>query len=152
VKATLFLTFLLSSFGIAFSQVQIDSLRLPTKKAENAAHRIDSVNKNFQSKLDSLKLPGDSTTRAAFHKADSIRAGFQSKADSLQLAYKRPLDKLDATSKSLQHKIDSLQTLKLPTDKLTAKLDSVSNLGTERQSHGKFEVAESSARNARISR
>ncbi len=132
MKRALLLTFFLSTLGFAFAQVQIDSLKLPTKKVDNTINQIDSANNKLQSKIDRLKLPGDSTARSAYHKADSIHSGFQFKVDSLQLAYKKPFDKIDATSRSLQHKIDSLQTLKLPTDKLTAKLDSVKSLGTKK--------------------
>jgi hypothetical protein len=131
VKAAIVLVIVLSGASAAFSQGRKDSLALPTKGAEKAINKLDSA-ANFPTKLDSLRLPGDSTARAAYHKADSIRSGFQSKVDSLQLAYKKPLDKIDATSNSLQRKIDSLQTLNLPTDKLTAKLDSVKNLGTKK--------------------
>jgi hypothetical protein len=132
VKTLFFLTLFLSSVATGFSQVQIDSLKLPAKKANGTINKIDSATNQYQSKIDSLKLPSDSTARIAYHKADSIRSGFQSKVDSLQLAYKKPFDKIDASTKSLQHKIDSLQTLKLPTDKLTTKLDSVKNLSTKK--------------------
>jgi hypothetical protein len=115
----------------AFAQVQLDSLHLP-KKGEKALGKMDSVNNSLQSKIDSLKLPGDSTARAAYKKADSIRTSFQAKADSLQLAYQKPLNKIDSLSKRLQYKIDSLQTLKLPTDKLTKKLDSINNIGSKK--------------------
>ncbi len=114
-----------------FAQEKKDTLRLPTQETEKAILKVDSTNSSLQSKIDSLKLPSDSTTRAAYNKVDSIRSGFQSRMDSLQLAYKKPLDKIEATSKSLQHKIDSLQALKLPTHKLTAKLDSVKSIGTK---------------------
>jgi hypothetical protein len=128
--------FLLIVFSVitsaVFAQKKKDTLRLPMQATEKAIQKIDSINGSLQSKIDNAKLPGDSTARAAYHKVDSIRSGFQYRVDSLQLAYKKPLDKIDATSKSLQHKIDSLQTLKLPTDKLTAKLDSVKNIGTKK--------------------
>jgi hypothetical protein len=117
---------------VAFSQEKKDTLQLPTQATEKAILKVDSVNSSLQSKIDNAKLPGDSTTRSAYHRVDSIRSGFQSKADSLQLAYKKPMDNIDATSKLLQHKIDSLQTLKLPTDKLAAKLDSVKSIGTKK--------------------
>ncbi len=117
--------------GAAFAQEKKDSLRLPTLATEKAVQKVDSINSSLTSKINQAKLPGDSTARAAYLKVDSIRSGFQSKVDSLQLAYKKPMDKIDATSKSLQHQIDSLQTVKLPTDKLTAKLDSVKNISTK---------------------
>jgi hypothetical protein len=116
---------------VAFAQEKIDTLRLPTLATEKAVHKVDSIDSSLQSKINQAKLPGDSTAHAAYLKVDSIRSGFQSKVDGLQLAYKKPMDKIDATSKSLQHQIDSLQTLKLPTDKLTAELDSVKNMGTK---------------------
>ncbi|MFM9839316.1 MAG: hypothetical protein ACKVOQ_13695 [Cyclobacteriaceae bacterium] len=130
-KAFLLIIFVVTTCA-ASAQEKKDTLRLPTQATERAIQKVDSTNRTLQSKIDNAKLPGDSTARAAYHKVDSIRSGFQAKADSLQLAYKKPLDKIDATSKSLQHKIDSLQTVKLPTSKLTAKLDSVKNLGTKK--------------------
>jgi hypothetical protein len=130
-KAFLLIVFSVIACAV-FAQEKRDTLRLPTQATEKAIQKVDSVNSSLQSKIDNAKLPGDSTARAAYHKVDSIRSGFQYRVDSLQLAYKKPLDKIDATSKSLQHKIDSLQTLKLPTDKLTAKLDSVKNIGTKK--------------------
>jgi hypothetical protein len=131
VKSTFLSILFLASMHAGFSQAIKDSLRLPSKGIDSTVIQIDSINNKLPSKLDSLQLPGNSTARAALYKADSIRSGFHSKVDSLQLAYKKPMDKIGATSESLQHQIDSLQTLKLPTDKLTAKLDSVKNIGTK---------------------
>jgi hypothetical protein len=116
----------------ALSQAKNDSLSLPTKAGEKAVHKIDSVNASLRSKIDSLQLPGESTVRSSFKKADSIRSGLQAKADSLQLAYQKPLNMIDSASKRLRHRIDSLQMLKLPTDGLTSKLDSVNNLGSKK--------------------
>jgi hypothetical protein len=97
-----------------FSQVNTDSLRLPTKRVNKATLQLDSANDKLSANLDSLQLPGDSTVRASYHKVDSIRSNFQSKADSLQQAYQKPINQLNETSGSLQRKIDSLQALKLP--------------------------------------
>ncbi len=84
--------------------------------------------------------PGDSTLQASYHKVDSIRSNFQSKADSLQQAYQKPINQLNETRGSLQKKIDSLQTLKLPAVGLTKKLDSINNLSAQKIGEMKSEV------------
>jgi hypothetical protein len=129
-KNLLFIVFSVLASSV-FAQVPKDSLKFPAK-GERAINKLDSLNGSLQSKVDNVKLPGDSTARAAYKKADSIRTGFQAKADSLQQAYQKPLNKIDSASKRLQSKIDSLQTLKLPTDKLTKKLDSINGIGSKK--------------------
>jgi hypothetical protein len=123
-----------------FSQVNTDSLRLPTKRINNTIDQVDSANNSLNARLDSLQLPGDSTMRASYNKVDSIRSNFQSKADSLQRAYQKPINQLNETRGSLQRKIDSLQTLKLPAVGLTKKLDSINNLSNQKIGEMKSEV------------
>ena len=120
---------------LGFAQVVGDTLAPAERnRRENQFNKLDSVNTDFNSKLNDIELRGDSTSRTALYKADSIRSGFQSKVDSLQLAYRVPMNKMDSVSRGLQHKIDSLQTLHLPTDKLNSKLDSVNRLQTQKLS------------------
>ncbi len=140
MKFTLVSIVFFASLQIGFSQAITDSLRLPIKDVTNKISQIDSANNKLQAKIGNPKLPGDSTVRASYLKVDSIRSGFQSKADSLQLAFQKPLNKLNEVKGSLQKKIDSLQTLKLPTIGLTKKLDSVSNLGKQKLGEMKNEV------------
>ena len=83
-----------------------------------------------QTSLDSLDLtaPVDSTIQKRLQKVDSIQSAFKSKTDSLQQLYKEPLTKIDFARSSVQRKIDSLNTLHLPTEKFTRKMDSLTNL------------------------
>lgn len=140
MKSLLLSIFFLSSLHAGFSQSIFNSLRLPTKRINNATFQVDSANNRLSTKLDSLQLPGDSTMRASYHKVDSIRSNFQSKADSLQRAYQKPINQLNKTSGLLQKKIDSLQALKLPAVGLTKKLDSVNNLSAQKIGEMKGEV------------
>lgn len=109
--------------------VDMDSLKLPDNDFKlGAQYKTDSIKSSVKSQLDSLSIPGDSTARVAIQKADSIRTRFQSSVDSLQDSYTSSLSKIDVQRNALQQKIDSLQNLKLPTDKLTHKMDSLANL------------------------
>lgn len=80
--------------------------------------------------LDSLNfvIPTDTLLQKSIQKADSITLSFQSKADSLNSIYQKQFSKIDSTRNRFQSKIDSLNNLKLPTDKLTRKLDSLNQL------------------------
>ena len=83
-----------------------------------------------QTSLDSLDLtaPVDSTIQKKLQKVDSIQSAFKSKTDSLQQLYREPLTKIDFARSSVQAKIDSLNTLHLPAEKFTRKMDSLTNL------------------------
>jgi hypothetical protein len=140
VKSTLVLLFFLASMQFGFSQVANDGLHLPRKRIDNITLQLDSANTKLSTKLDSLQLPGDSTMLASYHKVDSIRSNFQSKADSLQSVYQKPINQFNETRGSLQRKIDSLQALRLPTIRLTKKLDSVNNLSAQKIGEMKSEV------------
>ncbi len=73
-------------------------------------------------------LPTDTLLQQSIRKADSITLSFQSKADSLNALYQDQFSKIDATKNQLQSKIDSLNNLKLPTEALTPKLDSLNQM------------------------
>ncbi|MEQ1586263.1 MAG: hypothetical protein ABL895_10315 [Cyclobacteriaceae bacterium] len=73
-------------------------------------------------------LPTDTLLQNSIHKADSITLSFQSKADSLNSLYQNQFSKIEGARSQLQSKIDSLNNLKLPTEKLTRKLDSLNQL------------------------
>lgn len=81
-------------------------------------------------KLDSLNfiMPSDTLLQKSIHKADSITLTFQSKADSLNALYQKQFSKIDGVRNQLQTKIDSLNNLKLPTESLTHKLDSLNRV------------------------
>jgi predicted nuclease with TOPRIM domain len=75
-----------------------------------------------------LTLPTDSILQNSIAKADSITNAFQTKADSLNNLYQSQFTKIESERSNLQSKIDSLTNLKLPTEKLTHKLDSLNQL------------------------
>jgi hypothetical protein len=90
------------------------------------AQKADSVLNRVEDKFnstDSLKLPQPPL--------DSIQTSFYKGADSLKTEYRTKLAKLDASKNKLQSKIDSLGSLNLPTEKYTAKLDSVNSKYSE---------------------
>jgi hypothetical protein len=72
--------------------------------------------------------PQDTLQQKSIHKADSITNSFQAKADSLNTVYQNQFTKIDAQRSHVQYKIDSLNNLKLPTEKLTYTLDSLAQL------------------------
>lgn len=84
--------------------------------------------------LDSLEvdLPIDTLFQKEIEKVDSIQSAFKFKTDSLQQFYKEPLSKIDLAILSVQHKVDSLSSLKLPTGKLTNKMDSLTDLKSKK--------------------
>ena len=57
---------------------------------------------------------------------------FQSKADSLNALYQNQFSKIDYSRNQIQSKIDSISNLKLPTERLTRKLDSLNQLKNEK--------------------
>jgi hypothetical protein len=132
----------------AFAQLK-DSVKLSATQAGDTIHLLDSTNQTIQSRLDSLQLPRDSATRAAMVKAEAIKTTFQKRADSLHRAYQKPINQIHASKLSLQHKIDSLQKLKLPTAGYTTKLDSVNELATQKTAYlsQKIESLKSKAAN-----
>ncbi|SHH15791.1 hypothetical protein SAMN04488109_2929 [Chryseolinea serpens] len=90
---------------------------------------VDSLLNRIPS-TDSLRefLPKDTLLQKSHHKVDSIQASFYHGADSLKGIYQRPISKLDSVQNKLQHRLDSLTTLNLPTGKVTHALDSVNQL------------------------
>lgn len=73
-------------------------------------------------------LPQDTLLQKSIYRADSITNAFQNKADSLNNFYQDQFTQLDAQRSKLQSKIDSLNNLKLPSEKLTQTLDSLNQL------------------------
>jgi SMC interacting uncharacterized protein involved in chromosome segregation len=73
-------------------------------------------------------MPSDTLLQKSIQKADSITLTFQSKADSLNALYQNQFLKIDGVRNQLQTKIDSLNNLKLPTESLTRKLDSLNRV------------------------
>lgn len=122
----------LISFVRGYSQT-LDSLNAFAQKPALEFQKTDSLKAIFAAKIDSLKqtVPGDNEAQVALSKVDSVQAVFYKRADSLQAVYQKPLSTIDAQSSKLQHKIDSLQNLKLPANDLTRKLDSLQRVRTQ---------------------
>lgn len=81
------------------------------------AQQLDSLLKTTAVNPDSLRLPPSPV--------DSVQQAFYHGADSLKQAYHNRMSALDSSRQRVQSRIDSLQNLQLPTDKYTAKLDSL---------------------------
>jgi hypothetical protein len=92
---------------LAFAQVSTDSL---------------------QQKLDQVQLPQmPDSLKTSWHKVDSIRTDFNNRADSLKNKYQQAVGSVDAQTSKFQHKVDSLNNLKLPSNKYIHKLDSLND-------------------------
>ncbi len=94
----------------------------------------------------------DSLTRKATHKIDSVttynnksldslQRGFHHQTDSLQRAYAAPMNKLHSELNRLNHKKDSLNKLKLPTQSVTHKIDSVEREQTKKLNELNADIA-----------
>jgi len=95
------------------------------------AQQLDSVLAKINP--DSLfRFKPDTLLNTKIKKADSITLAFQSKVDSLHDSYQQQLNGINATLNKLQHKIDSLNNLKVPTEKLTKHVDSLNQLQTQK--------------------
>ena len=95
------------------------------------AQQLDSVFAKLNP--DSLfRLKPDTLLTNKIKKADSITLAFQSKADSLHSSYQQQFNSINASRNKLQHKIDSLNNLKVPTEQLTRQLDSINQLQTRK--------------------
>ncbi|WP_333821101.1 hypothetical protein [Ohtaekwangia sp.] len=81
------------------------------------AQQLDSLSRELAA-LDTAASP-------RLDALDSIEYSFYHQSDSLKGEYKNKFASLDSSKNALQHKIDSLQSLQLPTDKYTHALDSV---------------------------
>jgi hypothetical protein len=81
--------------------------------------------------LDSLKISVPSlkldTLTALTNKLDSIEASARGRIDSVTQYYNQATEKIQGLTSRYQQKIDSLGHLKLPTEKYTKKLDSLTN-------------------------
>lgn len=89
-----------------------------------------SAGQIFAQQADSLKVlsRADSITTLQLQKADSIQQAFQRGANEITEEYQRATAPIDSTQQVLQNKIDSLNSLSLPTHKLSAKMDSLQQL------------------------
>jgi hypothetical protein len=95
------------------------------------AQQLDSVlNKLNPDSLFTLKT--DTLLSNKIRKADSVTRAFQSGVDSVYADYQKQISTINNTRNKLQHKMDSLNKLQLPTQKLTKQLDSLNQLQTQK--------------------
>jgi hypothetical protein len=78
-----------------------------------------------QSVKTGASLPDSIKTRQTI---DSLRENFNSKLQDLNTEYHASIGFIDMQTQNLNHRIDSLENLNLPTGKLTAKADSLTKL------------------------
>jgi hypothetical protein len=83
----------------------------------HAQQRLDSLLQTPAAAVDSLKVPSNPL--------DSVQTSFYHGADSLKQSYRNRMASLDSSRNRVQSHIDSLNSLSLPTDKYTGKLDSI---------------------------
>jgi hypothetical protein len=87
-----------------------------------AQQSIDSL----QTKIDNIALPElPDSLRVNWQSVESIRNDFNSKADSLTNSYRQSVGVIDRQTGKMQHQIDSLNSLKVPNNSVTHKLDSL---------------------------
>ena len=102
--------------SLVYGQTRVDSVQQDISKKLDK-YSVDSLEAKLPQLPDSLKRP--------YEKVDSIRQSFNSKADSIQQEYKDALAKIDAREAAIKRKVDSLTTLRLPSNKYVSKLDSL---------------------------
>lgn len=105
------ISLLLVTCQLTYAQVKEDSL----------FQKTDSLKGKFEKPIESL----DSSAMATKQKIDSIKNEFDQKVDSLQTLYQKVKSNIVVAQTRIQQKIDSLRILKLPTEKLQAKADSL---------------------------
>jgi hypothetical protein len=126
VKSPFLILILLLFASTAFSQTKADTAQ---QKIASASDKINVDSLTQLPQLPDSLLP-------SFHKVDSIRNEFNEKADSLKNGYEHAVSKIDVASGKINHIIDSLQHLNLPTGKYTKKLDSLNQV--RQQTTAKF--------------
>jgi hypothetical protein len=117
-------------------------LSLTMSNATVAQLSVDSL----QAKIDDIRLPElTDSVKTNWQRVDSVRKDFNLKADSLRNSYQRSIDVIDAQTGKIRHEIDSLNNLKLPSNKLIHKLDSLSQLHqkVEKDFNGKVDQLKS---------
>lgn len=95
------------------------------------AQQVDSLlNKLNPDSLFTLKA--DTLLSSKIQKADAITRAFHSGMDSVKADYQKQISTINNARTKVQHKLDSLNNLQLPTQKLTQQLDSLNRLQTEK--------------------
>ena len=128
----------------AFAQARSDSADTGKGATRHPAPREHSIQSAILGRTDSLQSPqnaklekldslqnhyqNNNIVKRSTDKVDSIQARFYQRSDSLKNTCKNKLSKLDAAKSVLQKKLDSLNTLKIPANHVTAKLDSLNKI------------------------
>ncbi|MBX2916851.1 MAG: hypothetical protein KF856_16400 [Cyclobacteriaceae bacterium] len=95
------------------------------------AQQFDSLLHKINS--DSLfTLKADTLLTNKIQKADSVTRAFQSGVDSVKTDYQKQINTINNARTKVQYKIDSLNSMQVPTQKLTQQLDSLNRLQTEK--------------------
>ncbi|HMG94134.1 MAG TPA: hypothetical protein VK589_28940 [Chryseolinea sp.] len=115
---------------ILLYQVSIGQIDTPkfSPPIESTKSKFESLNSVVQSKIDSVTNPIAISSRL-----DSIENNLNSSIDSLTYSYSKGLAKIQFESQRYRSKIDSLQSLKLPSDMYKGKMDSLSQMLTSFQ-------------------
>jgi len=100
---------------------------------EAVSHPTDSLQSQYESKLNKLdsaqdRLLHDNKVYRSGQRIDSIQSSFYHRSDSLKNTYKNKLIRIDSSRALFQKRLDSLTTLKLPTNKISQRLDSLNHL------------------------
>jgi hypothetical protein len=89
-----------------------------------------------QQKLINMQLPQmPDSLKTSWLTVDSIRTEFNNAADSLQTGYQHSIGKIETERNTIQHQIDSLENIGLPSNKFTQKLDSLTTKKREIDDH-----------------
>ena len=89
---------------------------------------LDSSNNRFNNKVDSLQLRLNNILNPNFSKLSSkFKRKKLAPSDTIQATHE-----LDSMKRGVTHKIDSLKSLNLPTDRYTRKLDSLNQIGPQK--------------------
>lgn len=116
-----------------------------TSYAQTKEDSLSSQINSDRLSTDSLraKLPEvPDSIRATYLRADSIKTEFNAEAQSLKNSYDSAVSRIDAPRAKINATIDSLENLKLPTDKYTRKLDSLTSLHKQTESKYSSKLAE----------
>jgi len=149
----IFVTFLILFLPFHGLFAQIDA---GEQNTEFPVQKPDSLDLDILTKADStIELiqtiePGTIISDTVAHlekQLDSIQTAVHNRIDSITLAYTGTLNKIQLSANAYQKKLDSLQSVDLPTHKITSKRDSLSNLlsTTQAELNGKLEALKTKA-------
>lgn len=124
MKLTLSITLILSIFWAAHAQEKVDSIQ---QKLDSRLNKVDGITQKLDSLSPQLPTLPDSLM-PSFEKLDSIRNDFNKEAFAIKDEYHKSISSIDGEAKKINHKIDSLGKLNLPTKKYTGRLDSLNQL------------------------